>query len=375
MEQNPTTPTPPLMLKQPSIFHRFIRHLRSFRAWTKKQAIIALIVLLGLIAGIWFVFFNSSSPVSITSQPVVEAPTTMASPLTGVVVPIKLASRPVTAIMIENSPDARPQSGLTDAGVVFEAIAEGGITRFVALYQEAQPAYVGPVRSVRPYFLDWAAPFNPSVAHVGGSPAALKQVRGSMRDIDQFFNPGAYWRVSNRYAPHNMYTSFAKLDALNKSKGYKSSSFTPWLRKEDKPATAAETTAKTISLGISGYYYDVRYAYDKTTNTYLRTQGGSPHFSVTQKGSQHRIRPKVVIAMVMSFGLASDGRHNRYGNIGKGIVYVFQDGKVTKGTWIKKSSKSQIDFRDAAGAQIALNSGQTWLTAVSSSGAVTYTAK
>src|SRR6478672_8231162 len=100
------------------------------------------------------------------------------SPLTGEKVDDKFKStKPTTAIMIENSPDARPQSGIKDAEVVYEAVAEGGITRFLALYQQNAPETIGPVRSIRMYYVDWLTPFNASVAHVGGSKAALDLVR------------------------------------------------------------------------------------------------------------------------------------------------------------------------------------------------------
>src|SRR3569833_960472 len=101
------------------------------------------------------------------------AKNTVASPLTGVQVNPLLAKRPVTGIMIENSTFARPQTGLQDAGVVYEAIAEAVITRFLALFQDATPQYIGPVRSLRPYFIHFAAPFQASIVHVGGSPDAI----------------------------------------------------------------------------------------------------------------------------------------------------------------------------------------------------------
>ena len=116
--------------------------------------------------------------------------------------------------MIENSPDARPQSGIKQAGVVYEAIAEGGITRFLALYQEAKPGLIGPVRSVRMYYVDWAAPYNASIAHIGGSAAALAEVRnGNYRDIDQFFNSGSYWRAIA--TPRTMYTPTLSASTLS----------------------------------------------------------------------------------------------------------------------------------------------------------------
>src|SRR3954469_13189590 len=94
----------------------------------------------------------------------------VAAPLTGLLIDPTLAKRPVTAIMIENSLDARPQSGLQDAGVVFEAIAEAGIKRFLELFQDTRPGYIGPVRSLRPYYIDFGWPYQAAIAHVGGSP-------------------------------------------------------------------------------------------------------------------------------------------------------------------------------------------------------------
>src|SRR5262249_44865010 len=156
---------------------------------------------------------------------------------------------------IENSDDARPQSGLQEAGVVYEAIAEAGITRFMALFQETGPQYIGPVRSLRPYYIDFAAPFQASIVHVGGSPDALAQVTsGGFRNLDQFANGGSFWRISTRYAPHNVYTAFARLDALNQSKGYTSSKFTGWPRKKDKKLALPQATAIDIRVSSPDFY-------------------------------------------------------------------------------------------------------------------------
>src|SRR5690606_7640370 len=110
--------------------------------------------------------------------------------------------------------------------------------------------HIGPVRSARPYYLDWALSFDASYAHVGGSPEALSLIKSlGVKDLDQFSNSGAFQRVSNRFAPHNMYTSMAKLDALNQAKGFTASTFTPFPRKKDAPS--ATPTAKAIDLNIS----------------------------------------------------------------------------------------------------------------------------
>lgn len=345
---------------------------------TKQKVLVWLIIAALLFvgtAGTYALYKHFHAPIPnaqgvvVTKKPAqAPKPTTEASRLTGVQVAPELNKRPVTGIMIENSPDARPQSGLNDAGVVYEAVAEGGITRFLALFQEAQPSYIGPVRSVRPYYLDFLMPFDASIAHVGGAPQALADIKSfGVKDLDQFYNSAAYTRITQRYAPHNVYTSFANLDALNTSKGFISSSFTGFVRK--KEAATPQPTAKSINFAISSLLYNVHYDYDAATNSYKRSEGGKPH---TDEKSGAQLSPKVVIALVMSRGIASDGQHTDYGDVGSGHMYVFQDGTLTEGTWSKADRRAQFSFTDASGKPLQLNPGQTWITLVDNTGSVTY---
>lgn len=345
------------------------------RHWsTKKKRIftgaLAAVVIVMAGGGYWlWRQSNRSQPSNIVHlKPAPPAPTTIASPLTGVQVAPALAKLPVTGVMIENSPDARPQSGLKDAGVVFEAIAEGGITRFLALFQETQPSYIGPVRSARPYFIDWLVPFDAGYAHVGGSPEALAKIKSMhVRDIGQFGNPSGYYRISTRYSPHNMYTTMARLNQLEKSKGYTSSKFTGFTRK--KEAKAATPTAKSIDFSVSGFLYNSHYDYVAASNSYRRSEGGKAH---VDERTKVQISPKVVIAMVMPHHLESDNHHNAYDTLGSGPIIVFQDGTATKGTWHKSSYQAQFKFTNASGQTLALNAGQTWITMIDNTGSVTY---
>jgi hypothetical protein len=270
--------------------------------------------------------------------------------------------------MIENSPDARPQSGIKDSGVVFEAIAEGGITRFLLLYQQEKPALVGPVRSVRAYFVDWLAPFNASVAHVGGSLYALQEVRnGNYRDIDQFFNSDSYYRATDRYAPHNVYTSFDRLDALNQSKGYTSSKFTGFTRTDSVAVAVPAATAITVT--ISSALYNSGYIYNAKTNTYDRSMGGVAHMD-RESG---QVSPRVVVVMqIPERTVLEDGYREQIDTIGSGKATIFQDGTVKEVTWEKTSKIDQITFSDAAGKDIPLARGQTWLTSIPENGGVTW---
>ncbi len=340
----------------------------SRKQWALFGLLVVILLSAGVLAGRAIYQHYSKVPPLVNTHIIPPPPKVEPSRLTGLPVDPELNKRPVTGIMIENSPDARPQSGLRDAGVVYEAIAEGGITRFLALYQEAQPSYIGPVRSIRPYYIDFALPFQAAVAHVGGSPEGLADARAlHLRDLDQFANPGAYWRITQRYAPHNMYTSMAKLDALKKSKGFTKSDFTGFPRKKDTPAKTP--VARTIDFSISGYYYSVHYVYDAKTNSYLRSEGGQPH---KDEKSKKQLNPKVVIAPVMSYGIESDGKHSDYGTTGSGAVYVFQDGNVIQGVWHKASRGAQITFTDTNGQPIKLNAGQTWISLVGSRSDVSY---
>jgi hypothetical protein len=350
-------------------------NLRIFAQKHKKALILSASVVMVILASsvtVALLFFNNNTSKADTSTDIVEPqpiepipePIVYFSPLTGRIVDSEIATKaPVTGVMIENSPDARPQSGLKNSGVVFEAIAEGGITRFLVLYQNEKPQIIGPVRSLRLYDVDWLAAFDASIAHVGGSASALREIRnGTYRDLDQFFNSSYYWRSTDRYAPHNVYTNFEKLDALNSAKGYNSSSFTGFPRADGAPSQVLDAT--NIFVTISSDLYNHSYAFDATTNTYIRSQAGAKHAD----REDGQIAPSVVIVMkVNQTTVFEDGNREQITTIGSGEAYIFQNGTVTSGTWHKDSLKGQIYYKDSTGTPVSLNRGQTWITAVPNS--------
>jgi hypothetical protein len=289
------------------------------------------------------------------------------SPLTGEPVSSESdTTKPVTGIMIDNHTAARPQSGIKDGEVIVEAIAESGITRFLVLYQQNRPALVGPVRSLRIYDIDWAKPFDCSIGHVGGSESALNEVRnGEYRDIDMFFNGGYYWRSNVHAAPHNVYTSFEKFDALNRAKGYATSHPVGFSRVDGRPSEHPD--AVSIAVHLSTAAYDSTYTYDQETNTYTRYQGGKP-FVDREAGP---VKPSVVIALMVEetkgnveFGILRE----RIQTVGSGKAVIFQSGMATEATWHKANQAGQLTFTDAAGNDIALVRGQTWIVAVPNAG-------
>lgn len=338
----------------------FKRH-KKITVWI----IVGVLVLLlgGAVAGYYF-YTQSTKQDAVTqteeTKPEPEAPKFYSKLTGGQVGSQQVANQAVTGIMIENSPDARPQSGLKNSGVVFEAIAEGGITRFLAVYQEQKPQLIGPVRSVRMYYVDWIAAFDASVAHIGGSSAALAEVRnGSYRDIDQFFNDGAYWRAADRYAPHNVYTSFERLDALNAAKGYTTSDFKGFTRKDS--AAIATPNITQINVTISSSLYNSSYVYNAKTNSYDRSQAGAPHLD----REDGQISPRTVVVLdVQQSTVFEDGYRESINVIGSGRARIFQDGTGKEVTWSKASKTAQIIFTDSEGNEVPLAPGQTWITAV-----------
>lgn len=337
------------------------------------------LIVVGIAGVSSYLYLQHYKPTMVTiipfKKPPPPKPTTVASTLTGLQVDPSVNDRPVTAVMIENSLDARPQSGLDQAGVVFEALAEGGVTRFMALYQDTQPDYIGPVRSARPYYIQWLLGFDASYAHVGGSPDALQDISSwNVKDLNQFYNPAAYERISSRYAPHNVYTSIAQLNQVEASKGYTKSNYTGFVRKQEAPSKAP--TATSIDLTFSGYYYNAHFDYDAATNTYKRSESGQPHMELHKDGTQVQIAPKVVVAMIVpeqNGVLDSTGAYYaNYASIGSGQIVVFQDGTVEPGTWSKAANTAPLIFTDTQGKPLALDVGQTWISAVTTAGSVSY---
>ena len=363
------------------------------RKWTIAVAVAGLLLVGGGSTAAYLLTRPSvKGGVSVTKRPAKPEPkiTTVASTLSGLLVDPSVNQRPVFGVMVENhDPDARPQSGIDQAGVVFEAIAEGGITRFLTLYQDTQPDYIGPVRSARPYYLQWCMGFDCAYAHAGGSPEALADIRSwGTKDLND--TPGTFWRIPSRYAPHNLYTSIPKLTELAASKGYNTASFTGFARKKEQaykaPAAAtttqtttkkaaaptdARTAASSIDFNISSGAYNAHFDYDAASNAYKRSQGGEAHMVVDGAGNQAQITSKVVIAIITSFGTASD-KHSQYGVTGSGQAFVFQDGTVTTGTWSKDDTKTPLLFKDASGKPLPLNPGQTWITALSGTDRLVY---
>lgn len=345
-----------------------------------RKTIIVIILLAAIGAGVWWWFHSggSQSILGDINRDETQADEIYYSRLTGNEVTNKdVPTQAATCIMVENSQEARPQSGLNEAGVIYEAIAEGGITRFMAIFQEAKPNYIGPVRSVRLTFVEMAKPYHCSIAHVGGSDNALRLIRNNseFRDIDQFYNDKTYWRIRGRYSPHNVYTRFSMIDELNFSKGYRTSEFNGFARvKPDTKAEPTEQKANKITIDMGNKIFSPVYDYDANTNKYLRSyaQGGA-HFSQNEDGSKVQNAPDVVIAMkVSAVARTGEEAYADYTTTGTGDANIFQNGDVISAHWSRADKDAELKFVDASGNEIQLNRGQTWITLYPSNNKVTW---
>lgn len=347
---------------------------------SRKTLIIFLVILFILVSVGTAVYFlmgpKISEQISGDNQIKTAADEIYYSKLTGREVSSNEVGIAATCIMIENSPEARPQSGLDQAGVVYEAIAEGGITRFMAIFQESKPQYIGPVRSLRMTYAEFAKPYHCSIAHVGGSENALSLVRNNpeYRDIDQFFNDDSYWRISSRWAPHNVYTSFEALDELNANRGYTTSEFNGFSRvKPDTDTRSADITARTIRIEMSGDLFNIVYNYDEAANNYKRSFAtGEAHEVVNESGETTQLAPDVVIALETDAVARPGSPYSDYRTVGGGKAYIFQNGTATSAKWQRESVDSELKFINEDGEEIELNRGQVWISIYPSNNSVSW---
>lgn len=329
--------------------------------------------------------------------------------------------RPLT-VMIENHEDARPQSGLQNADIVYEAVAEGGITRFMGVFycnavKGASNKYdLGPVRSARTYFLDLASEYSdyPLYTHVGGAncsavkdPVTGKQIgacttnkkalaieqiadygwnnEGTWGDLSQF---ALSYKVCRREPErigadtameHTMYCSSKELWNTAETRGLTNmtvakksawdKNYKPW--KFDATDTAG-TTAKTIAFDFWSAYkdYSVEWKYNPATNLYLRINGGK---ELIDFNTQKQLYTKnVVIQFTKESRSIDEHLHNLYELIGTGKGILFQNGEKIDITWSKASRTARTIFKDASGKEVNFVPGQIWVEILPLNSTVTY---
>jgi hypothetical protein len=276
-------------------------------------------------------------------------------------------------IVIENlfSPrqrqSGRPQWGMSGAQVMFEGLVEGGITRFLALYDSdvPGPALIGPVRSARLPFVQIAHGFDAEFAHWGGSVAALAMLADpQFGDLDAQGNAiEAFWRTSERSAPHNGMTSWEAINRVADGLGVDRVSVIdqPWAREPARPNQPVQVGA--IGLTFSNNRaMDACFQYNPATNSYDRfTRSGSmsPHVELL---TGHALSPSSVLVMEMVADIA--GGYVNMITTGQGPLYVFKNGQRVDGGWSRGATDDQFALKTHAGQTIALPPGQTWVSII-----------
>lgn len=269
------------------------------------------------------------------------------------------------AVMIENAADSWPASGLDKANLVIEAITEAAITRFVAFYAtDSEVKKIGPVRSARPYYLDWIDPYGSLYLHVGGSPDALAKIKSgnySLTDLNQFWNDQYFWRDKWRYAPHNVYTSSEFIQkALADKKLDEPANYETWQYKKDLELEKRPEQINDVAINFAAQYYKVRWQYNREENNYIRYQNGEIH----KMSDGEWIKAKNIIVQVNDMIVIDEVGRKKITTIGEGQAWIFRDGEIVEGRWVKESPEKQIKYFDKNDKEIEFNGGTTWIEVI-----------
>ncbi|WNC15593.1 DUF3048 domain-containing protein [Brevibacillus brevis] len=281
------------------------------------------------------------------------------APLTGLGSQENLDSKRPVMVMINNAPPARPQSGISKADMVYEVLAEGEMTRFLAIFQSQKPEIIGPVRSIRPYFIQIGIGFDAVLVHAGGSQEALETLaRSDYSHLDEIPNGRYFWRESFRKAPHNLYTKPELLEQAMHDKNMRTTSEVPHFTflpedaviKEGEPATKVDLTFH--SLNKAGFEYDEK------EKKYMRFTEGKPHVDLSD--NKQLSTSNLLVIAAKHRVLDKEGRR-QVDVVGPGDGYLFQQGKARKIKW-KRSGGVIRAYADAALTQeLPLLPGNTWI--------------
>ncbi|WP_404580664.1 MULTISPECIES: DUF3048 domain-containing protein [unclassified Paenibacillus] len=256
------------------------------------------------------------------------------APLTGLPVEQPVLERPL-AIMINNAPAARPQAGLSEADMVYEVLAEGGITRLVAFFQShGGDVKIGPVRSIRPYLIELGETYGALPIHAGGSTDAYAILQQQRKEhLDEISNGGAYfWRSKDRRPPHNLYTDVNRLRQGSESKGYAKQTVVPVYKylKSGEASIMGDGEAVSLQIRFLLKSYKVSYTYDPSDQQYKRFVNEKSH--VDQNNNKQLSAANVIVMSTRHQTLDDVGRLSVELK-GGGEAMLFQQGKLIHAEW------------------------------------------
>jgi len=291
------------------------------------------------------------------------------SPLDGTAVAPNSIRHRIDAVVVDNYPDARPQSGLRDADVVYEVEAEGGITRYLALFLERSPKIIGPVRSARLYLVDLARPYDPYFAHAGENDdvwGPLADLRSSgFADMEQIVGvPEAFWRDDSRYMPHNLYTSIARMRAAGPQHGWPDR---PFEGQEFAYAHAPSVASDPHDVTLT-FWNDYHVRYHWVGGAYERLVDG-----IVQHDREERTPYRVADVIVTWIPATvidqlGDLRMTVYG---KFSAMAIRDGHAALGYWVAAGPDILPALENGSGESIALSPGQIYVEVLPQGGSVT----
>ncbi len=313
---------------------------------------------------------TQETPVALVTTPAVKGEeTNTVVALDGEIIEPTQNRYPV-AVMIDNHSGARPQSNLQQASLVYEALVEGSITRFMAVFDKGTQDKIGPIRSSRPYFLVYWDAIDGPYMHAGGSPEALLKIR--QFDIKDVNMGKYYWRATDRPAPHNLYTSSDKQLFMLRDMKWDQipKTYSTW-NFSDNPTPGTDVGAG-VDLYFSGKAEGshVRFSYDAESQTYKRFQAGAEHLDAA---TNKQLAAQTVIVTEIS-PIVAIGDHGRLtlDVTGEGKAHVLFNGKRIEGTWKKSDSSVRERFYDSQGSEITFPRGPIWIEVIPSDHQVTF---
>lgn len=281
--------------------------------------------------------------------------------------------RPI-AIMIDNNIGSAKHAGLQESYLNYEIIVEGGLTRIMALYKDKNVSLIGPVRSSRHYFLDYALESDAIYAHFGWSIYAERDIKAlGVNNINGLTDDAPYWRESSAIAPHNVFTTTDKIRNYAKTKNY-STETNNWKLLNyttDKVILNSQSdsqeqpnpgllTANKISISYSNYQ-NRSYSYDSQNEYYLREMNGAAHID---KVTNNQLNYKnIIIEKVNNYNLDSEGRQD-LATTGSGTGYYITNGYALPINWTKSSRSAKTKYTYTNGTEIKVNDGNTFIQIV-----------
>lgn len=327
----------------------------------KKQ--LWIIIALALVAGGYFIAL-SYLQINISENFVSPSSDLYERKLDGVKVAKKSENLLPVSIMIENHTDARPQSGLAEAKIVYEFLSEYHITRFLAVYDLSEDLEkIGPVRSARPYSIDLANEYGGIFVHSGGSPKSLEMLKKDLPiyDLNEFFgyNSEYFTRLTQRKAPHNLYTSTSQLIQAKKD-GWLTDNgdFKEWSFKDDAAGQSPQASLIEINYSTSNKLFQVLWEYMPDNNEYKRWQAQQPQLD---ENNRPIISKNIIIQYADHRVIDEVGRREITLDT-KGEATVFLDGLMVDAKWQKENGRTT--FYDKNGNEIEFNRGPIWVQIV-----------